>query len=58
MKYIKTPETEYVIDDGECIKDLGKCKLEEAKKEAERSAVKTKKPVFILKTVGYIDPDA
>ncbi|MEF8848763.1 MAG: hypothetical protein V5A68_06485 [Candidatus Thermoplasmatota archaeon] len=57
MKYVSTKESEYLLDDGERIKDLGKCKLKEAKKEAKNSAKKTEKPVFILKTVGYIDPE-
>jgi hypothetical protein len=58
MKYIKSADEEYILDDGENINDLGKCKLDEAKKAAEESAEKTNKPVFILKTVGYIDPFA
>ena len=57
MKYVSTKESEYLLDDGERIKDLGKCDLKEAKKEAKKSAKKTEKPVFILKTVGYIDPE-
>lgn len=58
MKYIKSPETEYILDDGEKINDLGKCKLKEAKEEAKKVAKKSEKPVFILKTVGYMDPEA
>jgi len=57
MKYVKSADEEYILDDGENINDLGKCKLEEAKKAAEESAKKIKKPAYIMKTVGYIDPD-
>ena len=57
MKYVKSPNEEYLLDDGERINDLGKCKLDEAKKAAEDAAKKNNKPVFIMKTVGYIDPD-
>ncbi|MEF8879849.1 MAG: hypothetical protein V5A64_05610 [Candidatus Thermoplasmatota archaeon] len=57
MKYVKSNATEYVLDDGENINDLGKCKLKEAKKLAKDAAKKTNKPVFIMKTVGYIDPE-
>ena len=58
MKYIKTTNEEYILDDGESINDLGKCSLEEAKKAAEEAAQKSNKPVFIMKTVGYVDPFA
>lgn len=57
MKYIKSKATEYVIDDGENINDLGNVKLQEAKKQAKDAAKKTNRPVFIMKTVGYIDPE-
>ncbi len=57
MKYIKTSQEEYVLDDGENINDLGNCKLKEAKKIAEETSKKNKKTVFIMKTVGYIDPN-
>lgn len=57
MKYIKSKATEYVIDDGENINDLGNVKLEEAKKQAKEAAKKTNRAVFIMKTVGYIDPE-
>lgn len=57
MKYVKSSKSEYIIDDGNRINDLGKCKLKDAKKAAEDTAKKTKKTVFIMKTVGYIDPD-
>jgi methionine synthase I (cobalamin-dependent) len=57
MKYVKSANEEYILDDGENINDLGKCKLEVAKKAAEEAAKKINKPVFIMKTVGYIDPD-
>ena len=36
MKYIKSANEEYILDDGENINDLGKCKLDEAKKAAEK----------------------
>ena len=55
LKYIKSADDEYILDDGENINDLGKCSLKDAKKEAEEAVKKTNKPVFILKTVGYID---
>jgi len=57
MKYVKSKATEYVIDDGENINDLGNVKLEEAKKQAKTAAKKTNRAVFIMKTVGYIDPE-
>lgn len=57
MKYIKSKATEYVIDDGENINDLGNVNFEEAKKQAKSAAKKTNRPVFIMKTVGYIDPE-
>ncbi len=57
LKYIKSADEEYILDDGENINDLGKCKLNEAKKSAEEAAKRINKPVFIMKTVGYIDPD-
>jgi len=56
MKYIKSANEEYILDNGESINDLGKCTLDDAKKEAEEVAKKGNKPVFILKTIGYIDP--
>ena len=56
MKYIKSTENEYVLDDGENILYI-RCKLEEAKKEALNVAEKSNKVVTINKTVGYIDPD-
>jgi len=55
LKYIKSADEEYILDDGKNINDLGKCSLKDAKKAAEESVKKTNKPVFILKTVGYID---
>lgn len=58
MKYIKNSDEEYILDDGEQVNDLGKCTLQDAKKAAEEEAKKNNKPVFILKTVGYIDPFA
>ena len=57
MKYIKSTATEYVIDDGENINDLGNVKLEEAKKLAIEAAKKSNRAVFIMKTVGYVDPE-
>ncbi|UCD14692.1 MAG: hypothetical protein JSW60_04525 [Thermoplasmatales archaeon] len=57
MKYVRSADEEYILDDGESINDLGKCTLEDAKKLAENAAKKNKKAVFIMKTVGYIDPD-
>ena len=57
VKYVKSSDEEYILDDGESINDLGKCKLQEAKKAAEHVAKKGNKVVFIMKTVGYIDPD-
>jgi len=57
MKYVKSKATEYVIDDGENINDLGNVKLQEAKKQAKKAAKKENRPVFIMKTVGYIDPE-
>jgi len=57
MKYVRSADEEYILDDGESINDLGKCTLEDAKKLAEDAAKKNKKAVFIMKTVGYIDPD-
>ena len=56
MKYIKSTENEYILDDGENILYI-RCKLEEAKKEALNAAEKSNKVVTINKTVGYIDPD-
>ncbi len=58
MKYIKTKQAEYLLDDGENINDLGQCKLKEAKAEAEKTSRKNKKQVFILKMVGYVDPES
>lgn len=56
MKYVKTTEDEFILDDGENILYL-RCKLDEAKKEALKAAEKSNKVVTINKTVGYIDPD-
>ena len=56
MKYVKTTEDEYVLDDGENILYL-RCKLDEAKQEALKTAEKNRKVVTINKTIGYIDPD-
>ena len=56
MKYIKSTENEYILDDGENILYI-RCKLEEAKTEALNAAEKSNKVVTINKTVGYIDPD-
>ena len=39
MKYVKTKGDEYVLDDGETILYL-RCKLDEAKKEAQKAAKK------------------
>jgi len=55
LKYIKSADEEYILDDGENINDLGKCSLKDAKNAAEKAVKKTNKPIFILKTVGYID---
>ena len=57
MKYIKSADEEYILDDGENINDLGKCTLKDAKKAAEDIARKNNKAIFIMKTVGYIDPE-
>ncbi len=57
MKYIKSANEEYILDDGERINDLGKCTLQDARKAAEETAKKNNKAVFIMKTVGYVDPD-
>lgn len=57
MKYIKTKQAEYVLDDGENVNDLGHCELKEAKKIAKKTARENKKQVFILKIIGYIDPE-
>ena len=56
MKYVKTTEDEYILDDGENILYL-RCKLAEAKEEALKTAKKSRKLVTINKTIGYIDPD-
>ena len=56
LKYVKTTEDEYVLDDGENILYL-RCKLDEAKKEALKAAEKSKKVVTINKTIGFIDVD-
>lgn len=56
MKYVKSNEDEYILDDGENILYL-RCKLDDAKKEALKAAEKSNKVVTINKTVGYIDPD-
>lgn len=58
MKYVKSSQDEYVLDDGENINDLGNCKLKEAKKIAQETAKKNNKPVFIMRTIGYIDPES
>jgi hypothetical protein len=55
MKYVKTKEDEYILDDGETILYL-RCKLDEAKKEALKAAKKNNRVVTINKTIGYIDP--
>ena len=57
MKYVKSANEEYILDDGERINDLGKCTLQDAKKVAEETAKKNNKAVFIMKTIGYVDPD-
>jgi len=57
MKYVKTKEDEYILDDGETILYL-RCKLDEAKKEAQEAAKKNNRVVTINKTIGYIDPYA
>jgi len=56
MKYVKSNEEEFILDDGENILYL-RCKLEEAKAEALKAAEKSNKVVTINKTIGYIDPD-
>jgi hypothetical protein len=56
MKYVKSTEDEFILDDGENILYL-RCKLDDAKKEALRAAEKSNKVITINKTVGYIDPD-
>jgi hypothetical protein len=56
MKYVKSTGDEFILDDGEQILYL-RCKLDEAKKEALKTAQKNNKVVTINKTVGYIDPD-
>lgn len=56
MKYVKSTDDEFVLDDGENILYL-RCKLDDAKKEALKAAEKNNKVVTINKTVGYIDPD-
>ena len=56
MKYVKSTEDEFILDDGENILYL-RCKLDDAKKEALKAAEKSNKVITINKTVGYIDPD-
>lgn len=56
MKYVKSAEEEYILDDGENVLYL-RCKLEEAKQEALKAAEKNKKIITVNKTIGYIDPD-
>ena len=56
MKYVKTTEDEYVLDDGKNILYL-RCKLADAKEEALKTAKKSRQVVTINKTIGYIDPD-
>jgi len=56
MKYVKSTDEEYVLDDGENIMYI-RGKLEEAKKEALKAAEKGKKVVTISKTIGFVEPD-
>jgi len=56
MKYVRSTDEEYVLDDGENIMYI-RGKLEEAKKEALKAAEKGKKVVTISKTIGFVDPD-
>lgn len=42
LKYIKSADEEYILDDGENINDLGKCSLKDAKKAAEEAVKKNK----------------
>jgi len=56
MRFVKTTDEEYVLDDGENVLYL-RCNLEEAKKEALKAAEKNNKVITINKTIGYIDPD-
>ena len=37
LKYIKSADEEYILDDGENINDLGKCSLKDAKNAAEKA---------------------
>ncbi len=55
MKYIKSKEDEFVLDDGENIMYI-RGKLDDAKKEAMEAAKKSGKVVTISKTVGFIEP--
>jgi hypothetical protein len=56
MKYVKSVEDDYILDNGESILYL-RGKLETAKHQALKAAEKTNKLVTINKTIGYIDPD-
>ena len=55
MKYVKSKDEEYVLDDGENIFYL-RGTLKEAVKEAEKACGKNKQVITVSKTVGYIDP--
>ncbi len=56
MKYVKSTDEEYILDDGENIMYI-RGKLQDVKKEALKAAEKSKRVVTINKTVGFIDPD-
>ena len=57
MKYVKSANKEYIFDDGRNMNGIEKHKPDEGGKMAEKTAKKFNKPVFIMRTIGYIDHD-
>jgi len=55
MRYVKSKEEEYILDDGENIMYI-RGTLDEARKEAEKATEKTNRVVTISKTIGFVEP--
>lgn len=55
MRYVKSKDEEYILDDGENVMYV-RGSLEEARKEAEKAAEKTRRVVTISRTIGFVEP--
>lgn len=55
MKYVKSKEEEYILDDGENVFYI-RGPIKEAIEEAKKACKENEQIITISKTVGYVDP--